>query len=178
MEEIKYMSDMNDTCAHRRWFIRDFMISSARPVSELPAFLAAYDSCVSVRSTDTDVHTQKSDTDIILEQKTAETKKTTRKEKFTQVIHSGTTPNVHPRAKMIAAEFEGRTEYYGSINAAAKRLGVTYPQMLYALNNNKLVHGYKVYSILKEELFKDKEPDELGEEQAMLKQSNSNAKAK
>lgn len=164
MEEIKNMSDMNDTCAHRRWFIRDFMISSVRPVSELPAFLAAYDSCVSVRSTDTDVHIQNSDTDIISDQKTAETKKTTRKEKFTEVIHSGTNPNVHPRAKIVAAEFEGRTEYYGSILAAAQRLGVTYPQMTYALNNNKLVNGHKVSCISQEEIFKHKEPDEQGEE--------------
>lgn len=126
----------------RQQFIRDFMIQTQRPVSELPAFLQAFDSC--------DVTTTCEDISKTVRRTVERLPKPT---KEPQVIHGGTMPNKHPRAKMVAAEFEGRIDYYGSIAAAAERLGVTQAAMHYALKHKKPINGISVITVTPEEAF-------------------------
>lgn len=133
------------TC--RQQFIRDFMIQTQRPVSELASFLVAFNSC-GMEMTCPDV-----DVERILKNIPTSKKKP---KKEPQVIHEGNKPNKHPRAKMVAAEFEGRIDYYGSIAAAAQRLNVTVPQLQYALKHKKLINGISVITVSPEEAFQMK----------------------
>ena len=134
---------MNEVYRTRRQqFIRDFMTQTQRPVSELPAFLAAFDSCETKVTCDVDI-----------EKTIRNATKRTKPTKEPQVIHGGTMPNKHPRAKMVAAEFEGRIDYYGSIAAAAERLGVTQAAMHYALKHKKPINGISVITVTPEEAF-------------------------
>lgn len=126
----------------RQQFIRDFMIQTQRPVSELPAFLQAFDSCEDISK-------------AVL--RTIERLPEPTKEP--QVIHGGTMPNKHPRAKMVMAEFEGRTNYYASIAAAAERLGVTQAAMHYALKHKKPINGISVITVSPEEVFQMKKEE-------------------
>lgn len=132
----------------RQQFIRDFMIQTQRPVSELPAFLQAFDSC-EVTTTCEDISKTIRRTIERLSQPTKEP----------QVVHGGTMPNKHPRAKMVMAEFEGRTDYYGSIAAAAERLGVTQAAMHYALKHKKPINGISVITVSPEEVFQMKKEE-------------------
>lgn len=164
----------NDVYAERLQLIRDFMMLTERPATELQAFLSAFDGCNPCAVSDVNIVAKDDKQQESTDNKDEATQsvpdkplKRTRRTKFTQLIHSGTTPNVHPNAKMIASEFEGRIEYYGSITAAAQRLGVTFAQMNYALRHKKLVNGCSVYYVSQEDLFKNnnKEPaKEISEE--------------
>ena len=126
----------------RQWFIRDFMTQTQRPVSELASFLVAFDSC-----------------ERTIEEPEPAPAPVTRPIKSSKpkmapaVIHEGNKPNKHPRAKMVAAEFEGHIDYYGSIGAAAQRLGVTRKQLEYALKHKKPINGISVITITPEEAF-------------------------
>lgn len=132
----------------RQQFIRDFMIQTQRPVSELPAFLAAFDSCETKVTCDVD-----------MEKTIRNAINRTEPTKEPQVVHGGTMPNKHPRAKMVMAEFEGRTDYYGSIAAAAERLGVTRAALDYALKHKKPINGISVITVSPEEVFQMKKEE-------------------
>ena len=122
----------------RLWFILEFMMHSQRPASELPEFMAAFDSCKQTKATNAKAQPKK-----LIES--------------TPLIHEGTKPNKHPRAKMVAAEFEGRIDYYGSIDAASKRIGCTRAQLRYALKNKRLINGISVITVSPEEVFQMKQ---------------------
>lgn len=145
---------MNEVYRTRRqWFIRDFMMQTQRPVSELATFLAAFDSCETKVTCDVDI-----------EETIRKATKRTKPTKEPQVVHGGTMPNKHLRAKMVMAEFEGRTDYYGSIAAAAERLGVTQAAMHYALKHKKPINGISVITVSPEEVFQMKKEEKQEDE--------------
>ncbi len=69
------------------------------------------------------------------------------------VVHNEVTKNVHPRAKMVMAEFEGRNTYYGSIAAAAHALNCSQAQLSRALKLGKTINGTSVITVTPEEVF-------------------------
>ena len=138
---------MNEVYRTRRqWFIRDFMMQTQRPVSELATFLEAFDSCdiAAVQETAAEDHPQAQERPA----------KTPRKPKANPiVVHNEVTKNVHPRAKMVMAEFEGRNTYYGSIAAAAHALNCSQSQLSRALKLGKTINGISVITVTQEEVF-------------------------
>lgn len=137
---------MNEVYITRRqWFIRDFMIQTQRPASELATFLEAFDSCdiAAVQEAQPEDHPQAQE----------QPAKTTRKPKAEPVaVHNELTKNVHPRAKMVMAEFEGRNTYYGSIAAAAHALNCSQNQLSRALKLGKTINGTSVITVTPEEV--------------------------
>ena len=138
---------MNEVYRTRRqWFIRDFMIQTQRPASELATFLEAFDSC--------DVGAVTEQPDVIIPEEPEKPAKTPRKPKAESVVvHNEVTKNVHPRAKMVMAEFEGRNTYYGSIAAAAHALNCSQAQLSRALKLGKTINGTSVITVTPEEVF-------------------------
>lgn len=138
---------MNEVYRTRRqWFIRDFMMQTQRPVSELATFLEAFDSC--------DISAVTEQPEVIIPEEPEKPAKPKRKPKAEPVVvHNEVTKNVHPRAKMVMAEFEGRNTYYGSMTAAAHALGITEAQLKYALKKGKTTNGISVITVTPEEVF-------------------------
>lgn len=138
---------MNEVYRTRRqWFIRDFMIQTQRPASELATFLEAFDSC--------DVGAVTEQPDVIIPEEPEKPAKTPRKPKAESVVvHNEVTKNVHPRAKMVMAEFEGRNTYYGSIAAAAHALNCSQAQLSRVLKLGKTINGTSVITVTPEEVF-------------------------
>lgn len=137
---------MNEVYRTRRlWFIRDFMMQTQRPVSELATFLEAFDSC------DINAVTEQPDSLGGGPEKPAKPKRKPKTEPV--VVHNEVTKNVHPRAKMVMAEFEGRNTYYGSMAAAAHALNCTEAQLKYALKKGRTINGISVITVTPEEVF-------------------------
>lgn len=138
---------MNEVYRTRRqWFIRDFMIQTQRPASELATFLEAFDSC--------DVGAVTEQPEVIIPEKPEKPEKPNRKPKAEPVVvHNEVTKNVHPRAKMVMAEFEGRNTYYGSVTAAAHALHCSQSQLSRALKLGKTINGISVITVTPEEVF-------------------------
>lgn len=138
---------MNEVYRTRRqWFIRDFMIQTQRPASELATFLEAFDSC------DVCAVTEQPDV-VIPEEQEKPVKPKTKPKTNPVVVHNEVTKNVHPRAKMVMAEFEGRNTYYGSIAAAAHALNCSQSQLSRALKLGKTINGTSVITVTPEEVF-------------------------
>lgn len=138
---------MNEVYRTRRqWFIRDFMIQTQRPASELATFLEAFDSC--------DVCAVTEQPDVVIPEEPEKSVKPKTKPKTNPVVvHNEVTKNVHPRAKMVMAEFEGRNTYYGSIAAAAHALNCSQAQLSRALKLGKTINGTSVITVTPEEVF-------------------------
>lgn len=130
----------------RQQFIRDFMIQTQRPVSELPAFLQAFDSC--------EISAVTEQPEVVIPEGSEKPAKPKRNQKPEPVVvHNEVTKNVHPRAKMVMAEFEGRNTYYGSIAAAAHALNCSQAQLSRALKLGKTINGISVITVTPEEVF-------------------------
>ena len=137
---------MNEVYRTRRqWFIRDFMMQTQRPVSEV-TFLEAFDSC--------DISAVTEQPEVIIQEEPEKPAKLNRKPKAEPVVvHNEVTKNVHPRAKMVMAEFEGRNTYYGSVTAAAHALHCSQSQLSRALKLGKTINGISVITVTPEEVF-------------------------
>ena len=129
---------MNEVYRTRRqWFIRDFMIQTQRPASELATFLEAFDSC--------DIGAVTEQPEVVIPEEPEKPAKPKRKPKAEPVVvHNEVTKNVHPRAKMVMAEFEGRNTYYGSNAAAAHALNCSQSQLSRALKLGKTINGTSI----------------------------------
>ena len=138
---------MNEVYRTRRqWFIRDFMMQTQRPASELATFLEAFYSC--------DVCAVTEQPDVVIPEELEKPVRPKTKPKTNPVVvHNEVTKNVHPRAKMVMAEFEGRNTYYGSIAAAAHALNCSQSQLSRALKLGKTINGTSVITVTPEEVF-------------------------
>ena len=138
---------MNEVYRTRRqWFISDFMIQTQRPASELATFLEAFDSC--------DICAVTEQPDVVIPEELEKPVRPKTKPKTNPVVvHNEVTKNVHPRAKMVMAEFEGRNTYYGSIAASAHALNCSQSQLSRALKLGKTINGTSVITVTPEEVF-------------------------
>lgn len=142
--------------------LRDFMLQSSRPVEELNVFLRAYDECTELIMSQTKrdnykvypepIHKDNVPEDGVLplanQVEPAPKRKVVRRVRYTQIIHSGTTPNIHPRAKIVMAEFPGREpEFFGSMKAAAEYLNCSEHAISNAIVSKKELNGYMLKNI-------------------------------